>query len=101
MFTSILTIGYGNRSAEEFFGILNREGIQFLIDVRSNPVSRFNADFSAERLSEKLRLSGIRYVLMGDTLAGVRRTRPAMKTGMSSTAVCRKRPSSRVGLIAY
>lgn len=70
MFTSILTIGYGDRSAEEFFGILNREGIQFLIDVRSNPVSRFNADFSAERLGEKLRLSGIRYVLMGDTLGG-------------------------------
>lgn len=70
MLTPILTIGYGNRSADEFFGVLIREHIQFLIDVRSNPVSRFNADFSADHLSEKLRLLGIRYVLMGDTLGG-------------------------------
>lgn len=70
MFTPILTIGYGNRSADDFFAILRREGVQFLIDVRSNPVSRFNTDFSAEHLSEKLRLLGIRYVAMGDTLGG-------------------------------
>jgi uncharacterized protein (DUF488 family) len=70
MLASILTIGYGNRSAEELFAVLSRERVQFLIDVRSNPVSRFNADFSAEQLSEKLRLSGIRYVPMGEALGG-------------------------------
>jgi len=70
MLTSILTVGYGNRSTDEFFAILTRERVQFLIDVRSNPVSRFNADFSAEQLNEKLRLLGIGYVPMGDTLGG-------------------------------
>lgn len=70
MFTPILTIGYGNRSAEEFFAIISQERVQFLIDVRSNPVSRFNTDFSAEHLSEKLQLVGIRYVPMGNALGG-------------------------------
>jgi uncharacterized protein (DUF488 family) len=70
MLASILTIGYGNRSAEEFFAILNRERVQFLIDVRSNPVSRFNPDFSGEQLSDTLRALHIRYLAMGATLGG-------------------------------
>ena len=67
---SILTIGYGGRSAENLLAMLKREGVGFLIDVRSDPVSRFNPDFSAEPLRERLRTSGIRYVSMGDSLGG-------------------------------
>jgi len=67
---SILTIGYGGRSSEDFFGVLQRERVKFLIDVRSNPVSRFNPDFSAKQLHTKLLPLGIRYVFMGDALGG-------------------------------
>jgi uncharacterized protein (DUF488 family) len=67
---SILTIGYGSRSTEVFFAMLEREQVKFLVDVRSNPVSRFNPDYSAKPLSEKLHALGIRYVSMGDTLGG-------------------------------
>jgi uncharacterized protein (DUF488 family) len=70
MSASILTIGYGSRSTGDFFRILERARVQFLVDVRSNPVSRFNPDFSAEQLNEKLRTVGIRYISMGDTLGG-------------------------------
>jgi len=70
MSASILTIGYGSRSTEDFFSMLEQEHVKFLVDVRSNPVSRFNPDFSAEPLSEKLHALGIRYVSMGDTLGG-------------------------------
>jgi uncharacterized protein (DUF488 family) len=70
MSISILTIGYGGRSTKDFFATLERERVKFLIDVRSNPVSRFNPDFSAEHLTEKLLALGIRYVPMGDTLGG-------------------------------
>jgi len=50
--------------------MLQREQVKFLVDVRSNPVSRFNPDYSANALSEKLHVLGIRYVSMGDTLGG-------------------------------
>ena len=70
MSPSILTIGYGSRSTHDFFAMLEREQVKFLVDVRSNPVSRFNPDFSAKALSEKLHAVGIRYVSMGDTLGG-------------------------------
>lgn len=70
MSISILTIGYGGRSTEDLLATLKREGVRFLVDVRSNPVSRFNPEFSAEPLREKLQTSGIRYVSMGDALGG-------------------------------
>ena len=70
MSISIFTIGYGGRSREDLLATLKRERIRFLIDVRSNPVSQFNPDFSADPLREKLQSIGIRYVSMGDTLGG-------------------------------
>jgi uncharacterized protein (DUF488 family) len=70
MSSSILTIGYGGRSTEDLLATLKREGVRFVIDVRSNPVSRFNPEFSAEPLRERLQTSGIRYVSMGDSLGG-------------------------------
>lgn len=66
----IYTIGYGNRSIEEFTRLLQKYGIRYLIDIRSRPYSRFNPDFSKNTLEKKLRQLGIRYVFMGDTLGG-------------------------------
>jgi uncharacterized protein (DUF488 family) len=70
MSISILTIGYGGRSVQDLVAILGREQVQFLIDVRSNPISRFNPEFSREPLTGSLGLLGIRYVFMGDSLGG-------------------------------
>ncbi|HTQ61467.1 MAG TPA: DUF488 domain-containing protein [Candidatus Solibacter sp.] len=70
MSISIYTIGYGGRSIEDLLATLKRERVRFLIDVRSNPVSQFNPDFSADPLRGKLQSIGIRYVYMGDTLGG-------------------------------
>jgi uncharacterized protein (DUF488 family) len=67
---SILTIGYGNRSLEDTIHLLQRESVQYLIDVRSSPKSRFKPEFSASPLDTALRQVGIRYVFMGDTLGG-------------------------------
>ncbi len=68
---SIFTIGYGSRSIDEFVCVLIRHGIQFLGDVRSRPYSRFNTDFSQEKLDRRLALEGITYVFLGDTLGGM------------------------------
>jgi uncharacterized protein (DUF488 family) len=66
----IFTIGYGARSIEEFNAALAANGIEFLIDVRSAPYSKFKPEFSKELLQHLVERTGIRYVFMGDTLGG-------------------------------
>jgi uncharacterized protein (DUF488 family) len=66
----ILTIGYGGRLTSDLLLTLKREGVRFLIDVRSSPISQFNPEFSADPLRDKLQASGIKYVSMGDALGG-------------------------------
>ena len=68
--TPIYTIGYGNRSMNEFIALLKRYDISFLIDIRSRPYSRFNPNFSKEALGKRLKEASIHYVFMGDTLGG-------------------------------
>ena len=49
----IYTIGHGSRSLEEFVSLLQNYQIQYLIDVRSQPYSRYVPHFSkAEPISE-------------------------------------------------
>ena len=66
----IYTIGYGNRSIEKFVKLLQHYDIKFLVDIRSQPYSRFNSDFSKEALEKRLKQHAIRYIFMGDTLGG-------------------------------
>lgn len=66
----IYTIGYGNRSIEEFVELLQRYDMQFLVDIRSQPYSRYNPDFSKDALERRLKQASIRYIFMGDTLGG-------------------------------
>ena len=66
----IYTIGYGNRSIEEFVGLLQQYDIKFLADIRSQPYSRYNPDFSKNALERRLKQASIRYIFMGDTLGG-------------------------------
>lgn len=66
----IFTIGYGQRDVDTMLADLNRFGIQFLVDVRSQPYSRFKPDFNKEALAQQLEAGGIRYIFMGDTLGG-------------------------------
>ncbi len=66
----IYTIGYGNRSIGEFIELLRLYGIQYLVDIRSQPYSRYNPDFSKDALKENLKQHHIRYIFMGDTLGG-------------------------------
>jgi uncharacterized protein (DUF488 family) len=66
----LFTIGYGGRSLEGFLQALQTRRIEFLIDVRSAPYSKFKPEFSKDLLEHRLGLAGIRYVFMGDTLGG-------------------------------
>lgn len=66
----IHTIGYGSRTIEQFLNALERAGIQYLVDVRSRPYSKFKPEFSKAPLEACLRKHGIPYVFMGDQLGG-------------------------------
>ena len=66
----IFTIGYGGRNTDEFLALLNRYSIDTLVDVRSQPYSRYSEDFSQSNLSLTLNRNGIRYQFMGDLLGG-------------------------------
>ncbi|MDE2776006.1 MAG: DUF488 domain-containing protein [Chloroflexota bacterium] len=66
----IFTIGYGGRETDEFIALLNEYEIDTLVDVRSQPYSRFAPDFSKERLSAILSRNGIQYEFMGKSLGG-------------------------------
>ena len=75
----IYTIGYGGRDIAEFLRLLNRYGIDTLVDVRSQPYSKFSPEFSKSSLSHSLRSSGIKYAFMGDALGGRQADRSCYK----------------------
>ena len=72
----VFTIGYGARDIEAFIAALQANQIEFLLDVRSRPYSRYKPEFSRDALEAHVRRAGIRYVFMGDSLGG----RPADPT---------------------
>jgi uncharacterized protein (DUF488 family) len=66
----IYTVGYGNRSIDDFVTLLQDYDIKFLVDIRSQPYSRFSPDFSKDALDKRIQQHHIRYIFMGDTLGG-------------------------------
>jgi len=96
---SILSFGYGKRSFDECLALLQRHGVQYVIDVRSTPWSRFKPEFSRETLDARLRSGGLRYVFMGAELGG----RPDDPTcydedGRVDYLACRERRSFQQGI---
>jgi uncharacterized protein (DUF488 family) len=68
---ALLTIGYGSqRSFDDFVTLLLSHGVNYLVDVRTKPFSKFRPEFSQEPLAANLRRSKITYVSLGETLGG-------------------------------
>lgn len=59
--TTIYTIGYTGFNLAEFIRVLKERDINILIDVRSNPSSKYYTDFNKEELTKSLEVEGIRY----------------------------------------
>jgi uncharacterized protein (DUF488 family) len=66
----LLTIGYGARSIDQFIAALKTHQVEYVIDVRTAPYSKFKPDFSRDLLQYHLKQAGIQYLFMGDTLGG-------------------------------
>jgi len=66
----IYTIGHSNHTQEEFINLLAGAKIEVLVDVRSNPNSRWAPFANKDNIKELLESSQIRYLYLGDLLGG-------------------------------
>ena len=66
----IHAIGHSNHTTAAFVDLLRRHGITLVVDVRSQPYSRWVHQFNREILARALQDAGIAYRFMGDALGG-------------------------------
>lgn len=59
--SKLYTCGYGNLSLKEFVENLQKNEIQVLVDVRTNPYSRFRPEFNSKAFQITLSEFGIQY----------------------------------------
>jgi len=67
---SVLTIGHSRHPLDKFLGLLRQHEAEILVDVRSQPFSRFSPHFSRKALERAVTGASIRYLFMGDALGG-------------------------------
>jgi uncharacterized protein (DUF488 family) len=94
----LFTIGYGSLKIDQFVRRLRQHRIDFLIDVRSKPYSRYKPAFKKEALAARLQAEGIRYVFMGDTLGGLPEDRSCYTDGKVDYIKCREKPFHKRGI---
>jgi len=66
----ILTIGHSNHTIDEFLALLKQHGIEVLVDVRSQPYSKYVPHFNSVNLKRAVESAGVRYVFLGKELGG-------------------------------
>lgn len=66
----IYTIGHSNHEIEAFIALLRGASIHTLVDVRSQPYSRWAGQFNRKSLARMLERAGFSYHWMGDSLGG-------------------------------
>jgi len=66
----LLSVGHSNKTIDHFVDLLRAQAVEFVIDVRSHPYSRFAPHFNRESLKETLEGAEIRYGFLGRELGG-------------------------------
>lgn len=66
----LFSIGHSNHTEEKFLELLKQHEIGVLVDVRSQPYSRYSPHFNAGSLKALVESAGVRYLFMGDQLGG-------------------------------
>lgn len=96
--STLYSIGHGNKSFEEFEEELRSFGIQYLIDVRSKPFSKWNPTFNQDMIKLLLQRNGFVYVYMGDTIGGMPSDISCYTDGHIDYAKMREKPVFQEGL---
>jgi restriction endonuclease S subunit len=66
----IYTIGHSVHSLEKLVGLLSKNRIEVLVDIRSEPYSRKVPQFNKDNLEKEIRKSGLKYLFLGKELGG-------------------------------
>ena len=66
----IYTVGHSNISTSQFINLLRPFNIEVIVDVRSNPFSKYATQFNKDQIHRFLPANNIRYLYMGDLLGG-------------------------------
>jgi uncharacterized protein (DUF488 family) len=94
----IYTIGYGARDFAAFLEVLEAHAIEYVLDVRSTPYSRFKPEFSKDALGQALREAGIHYAYLGRQLGGQPEDSSCYVDGKVDYAAVRRLPAFQEGI---
>jgi uncharacterized protein (DUF488 family) len=67
---ALYTIGHSNHTFEKFLDLLKKHAIGVLVDVRSQPYSKYTPYFDADVLKKHIPDAGLKYLFMGKELGG-------------------------------
>jgi uncharacterized protein (DUF488 family) len=88
----VYTIGHSNGTADRLIELLRQHEITAVVDVRSQPHSRFNPQFNREEVGPFLKKFGLEYVFLGREL-GARSDDPSCyRDGRAQYALIAKTP---------
>ena len=68
--TEILTVGHSNHDIPDFLRMLQRHGIRLVVDVRSDPYSRYAPQFNKHDIQRHIEAAGIEYRYSGAYIGG-------------------------------
>jgi uncharacterized protein (DUF488 family) len=66
----VWSVGHSVLPTPKFIDVLSSSGIELVVDVRSNPYSKYTPHFNQRHLAESLAAFCIDYVFKGDSLGG-------------------------------
>ena len=66
----LYTIGHSTLAMDDFLRLLKENYIQVLVDVRSQPYSRFNPQYNRESFKHAMAYADIEYIFAGEYLGG-------------------------------
>lgn len=67
---TLFTLGHSRHTADQFVALLHAHAIEQLVDVRSQPYSKWAPHFDAAALARLLDARGVNYVFLGRQLGG-------------------------------
>src|SRR5207249_2864348 len=67
---TVYSVGHSNGDLVAFIELLRQSEVETLVDIRSQPYSRYAPQFNLEALERAVRSAGIRFEYMGRELGG-------------------------------
>jgi uncharacterized protein (DUF488 family) len=68
--STVWTVGHSNHELDSFAHLVLGQRVEFLVDVRSFPYSRFAPHFNRDELEAAMTVRGVRYLFLGEELGG-------------------------------